>query len=627
MSASGSALQPQHALSLLYLAALFWPAAQGLSPLGHGAVLDPQGRFQVRWGRQGDRISFLLEVQTLGYVGFGLSTTGAMASSDLVIGGVWQDGKPYLQDCFTHRSREVKKDPHQDYRLEYATENSTHTVLAFSRDLNTCDKNDKIITESTVRVIWAYHSDDVDAEGAKYHGSNRGRKSLRLLNPQNTNHVLPDMPYFNLTNNDVPIPYKDTTYWCQMFKMPALNKKHHVVKVEPVIQQGHENLVHHILLYECGQTLNETLLDYGHECYHPNMPDAFLYCETILFAWAIGGEGFTYPPHVGLSIGSSTDPKYVLMEVHYDNPTFQEGLSDSSGLRLFYTSHLRKHDAGVLETGVWVSLHHMIPPGMPSFHSEGHCTMECLEEALGSEKPSGIHVFAVLLHAHLAGEAITTRHFRNGEEQKMLAFDSEFDFNFQEFQHLEDERTILPGDNLITECRYNTKGRTSMTWGGLSTRDEMCLSYLLYYPRINLARCESIPEITEQLQFIGVKTIYKPVVTWPFLIKSPKRYNNLTFVEAMNSFQWSKKKGMSFNERILRVPVNVRCSKHESEEWPIQGMLVSPPDVKPYEQAAVVCPSSATLSSPSGSSYSLSVNVIFTVCITVTTVGWNFLFL
>ncbi|KAJ1154612.1 hypothetical protein NDU88_007357, partial [Pleurodeles waltl] len=55
--------------------------------------------------------------------------------------------------------------------------------------------------------------------------------------------------------------------------------------------------------------------------------------------------------------------------------------------------------------------------------------------------------------------------------------------------------------------------------------------------------------------------------TWPFLIKSPKRYNNLTFVEAMNAFQWSRKKGMSFNERILRVPVNVRCSKHESEEW------------------------------------------------------------
>lgn len=47
--------------------------------------------------------------------------------------------------------------------------------------------------------------------------------------------------------------------------------------------------------------------------------------------------------------------------------------------------------------------------------------------------------------------------------------------------------------------------------GGLSTRDEMCLSYLLYYPRVNLARCESLPEITGQLRFIGVKEIQEPV--------------------------------------------------------------------------------------------------------------------
>lgn len=36
-------------------------------------------------------------------------------------------------------------------------------------------------------------------------------------------------------------------------------------------------------------------------------------------------QGFTYPSHVGLSIGTPIDPIYVLMEVHYDNPTLQQG--------------------------------------------------------------------------------------------------------------------------------------------------------------------------------------------------------------------------------------------------------------------------------------------------------------
>lgn len=58
--------------------------------------------------------------------------------------------------------------------------------------------------------------------------------------------------------------------------------------------------------------------------------------------------------------------------------------------------------------------------------------------------PSGVRVFAVLMHAHLAGRAIRTRHFRGQEELQHLSHDEEFDFNFQEFQLLKDERLLLP---------------------------------------------------------------------------------------------------------------------------------------------------------------------------------------
>jgi hypothetical protein len=60
--------------------------------------------------------------------------------------------------------------------------------------------------------------------------------------------------------------------------------------VEPIIERGHENLVHHILVYQCSSNFNDSVLDFGHECYHPNMPDAFLTCETVILAWGIGGE-------------------------------------------------------------------------------------------------------------------------------------------------------------------------------------------------------------------------------------------------------------------------------------------------------------------------------------------------
>lgn len=71
---------------------------------------------------------------------------------------------------------------------------------------------------------------------------------------------------------------------------------------------------------------------------------------------------------------------FLRMKTHFYLFALVLGLVDNSGLRLFHTTDVRKYDAGVIEAGLWVSLFHTIPPGMPEFQSEGHCTLECLEE-------------------------------------------------------------------------------------------------------------------------------------------------------------------------------------------------------------------------------------------------------
>jgi hypothetical protein len=67
--------------------------------------------------------------------------------------------------------------------------------------------------DSTVRVIWAYHQEDAGEAGPKYHDSNRGTKSLRLLNPEKTSVLSTALPYFDLVNQDVSFfwfcDYKD----------------------------------------------------------------------------------------------------------------------------------------------------------------------------------------------------------------------------------------------------------------------------------------------------------------------------------------------------------------------------------------------------------------------------------
>lgn len=40
-------------------------------------------------------------------------------------------------------------------------------------------------------------------------------------------------------------------------------------------------------------------------------------------------------------------------------------------------------------------------------------------------------------------------------------------------------------------------------------------------------------------------------------------------MDAMNKFKWSKSEGLSYNELVLKLPMNVRCSKTDNAEWSV----------------------------------------------------------
>ncbi|XP_035824370.1 DBH-like monooxygenase protein 1 homolog [Aplysia californica] len=171
-------------------------------------------------------------------------------------------------------------------------------------------------------------------------------------------------------------------------------------------------------------------------------------------------KAFDYPLIAGQSMGTAGDPGYFKMETHYDNPDMRADFVDNSGIRIFLTQQLRTHDAGVLEVGVNVDPYQIVPPNNPSFLSTGHCHPNCLSEGLGGQE---IRVFSNLLHAHLIGVKLRTRHFRNGVELQPIGEDNNYDFNFQEQRYLPQERVVKAGDYLVTECVYDSRGRAGLT--------------------------------------------------------------------------------------------------------------------------------------------------------------------
>jgi len=210
---------------------------------------------------------------------------------------------------------------------------------------------------------------------------------------------------------------------------------------------------------------------------------------------------------VGLPI--TDDPLYLVMEVHYDNPN-QLKIVDGSGLRLWHTGQLRQYDAGITFYAGFVDPALTIPPQQQDYVYNTYCPSDCSTANL---PPTGINVTGAILHAHLAATQIYFRQFRNGTELPPMFSEPYYDFAFQSFQSLPQERTILPGDSFQVECHYNTVGRTAPTVFGLGTHQEMCFAFILYYPALPLGNeyCSygDYTGITsDQMGFASNKTIY-----------------------------------------------------------------------------------------------------------------------
>lgn len=75
----------------------------------------------------------------------------------------------------------------------------------------------------------------------------------------------------------------------------------------------------------------------------------------------MGAKIFSYPTETGLPIGGKNFNKYVMLEVHYNNPKLIGNIIDSSGIEFVITNRLRSFDAGIIELGLKYSEKMAIP--------------------------------------------------------------------------------------------------------------------------------------------------------------------------------------------------------------------------------------------------------------------------
>uniref|UniRef100_A0ABM0MLH0 Dopamine beta-hydroxylase-like n=1 Tax=Saccoglossus kowalevskii TaxID=10224 RepID=A0ABM0MLH0_SACKO len=520
----------------------------------------------------------------VGWFAFGMSDDGTTRDADLLFWWQEEDGhfeakcnsstlllfilnhnKLFFQDAWTDDDSIVHIDVRQSYKIVDYTKRPEIESITFERIFDTCDKRDYVIEGGTVDIINFSGDEQITSpDGLNISEFNNNMKRVQLLKSQMQVPPLPDdVIEINYLAPEVHVPDNVTTYWCSTHKVPKLPNKNHIIRFESVITPGNEDIVHHMEVFLCESDISE---EYNAECKSETKPKAIESCKHVLGAWAMGAEPFIYPAEAGVEFGGPEFPRHVVLEIHYNNPLQRSGAVDKSGMRFYYTPTLRPHDAGIMELGLTYSPRMSIPPNNEGFILNGYCTPECTEQALPA---TGIKVFGSQLHTHLTGTAVWTKHVRNGNQLPDLNRDDHFSTHFQDIRLLRQQVSVLPGDMLVTGCKYNTMDRTNVTLGGFGIEDEMCLNYIHYYPRTKLEVCKStIAKRALNKFFIYMYKNYK----MPLIRGGGMKVN-------YNKVKWSRTTSYILQTVFQTKPIEMMCLENSGSQFPGKWQYVPHPTI------------------------------------------------
>jgi hypothetical protein len=268
-----------------------------------------------------------------------------------------------------------------------------------------------------------------------------------------------------------PAPYP-TFYSCYSQTI-SVDGPVHLIGFEPKVTDPH---VHHYVV----QVLPS-----------PQVDDPASLCiedpwTDMLWGWAPGGENLYLPPDAGFRAGENGTVT-VRFQVHYDNP-LQQAFTDSGGFDILYTDELRPYDAGFAAFGDIANIY--IPANEPAHEHVASCGANFTQAVFDGP----LNVIGTWLHAHnrgsvLWGEVIPG----SGLAPFELGRADPYLFDYQTVELAPEGTVLMPGDEIRTHCVFDNSDNSNPVTGGTATADEMCVNFVLYYPKSEqLAACGAL---------------------------------------------------------------------------------------------------------------------------------------
>lgn len=308
----------------------------------------------------------------------------------------------------------------------------------------------------------ACHSHSLEMKNPLYR-SRRSQESV-WANPSDCgSRTKPPMFLTNANNFSVDlrmpgvVPAGSDTYLCMAFPVPTSQDAY----IVDFIPHASMNTVHHMLLFGCKTPVSKT--NYW-DCGSVKGT-----CEdeaSIMYAWARNAPPTKLPKDVGFKVGRHSGMSYFVLQIHYGDVTaFRDHHRDCSGLSLTMTTKPQPFIAGIY---LLMSVDTVILPGKRVTNADIACDYTSYP----------IYPFAFRTHTHHLGKVVSGYRIRDGRWSLIGRQSPQLP---QAFYPANQDVNIKYGDTVAARCVFTGEGRTSKTYIGGTSADEMCNFYIMYY--------------------------------------------------------------------------------------------------------------------------------------------------
>ncbi|XP_053386261.1 uncharacterized protein LOC123538847 isoform X2 [Mercenaria mercenaria] len=279
----------------------------------------------------------------------------------------------------------------------------------------------------------------------------------------------PDIKPVDVRLDTSPVPSEETTYMCQVIDLPT-DRDYHLVANKPYIDNI--NVMHHAVVYGCTDSAKI-------EPKHLSPTTCFMNrlegCQDVIALWTVGSSGLCYHENAGFRVGK-TGYKKALIELHWNNPMHVGTYTDGSGITIYLTPNLRAHDAGMFYIG---QSRLEIPPGKERYTANSTCTSKCIQRKM----VGNIKIVGALNHMHYLGYSATSQMVTNEGKVYHISHEESYSYDTPKFVIFDEPLVVEPEYSLQLTCNYRSTSRSEITYFGEGTSDEMCFTFLVYYPK------------------------------------------------------------------------------------------------------------------------------------------------